>query len=140
MKNFKLLVLFSLISCASDGNLCPEKWQLVKMTGNVAGVPPSTGSNMGWQECYLLYPDNTFKKIREQNNQTTEVDGSYKELPLSDGVYLELVFKNDNNLIGSCSGDKKELLKKSTDQLISTWWNCDGPGLFYEKTHFDCVQ
>lgn len=140
MKKFKLLLLFGLISCSSDSNLCPEKWQLVQMFGSIADLPPSTGSNMSWQEWYLLYPDNTFRKIREQNNQTTEAEGSYKELQLSDGVYLELVFKNDNNLIGSCIGEKTELLRKSTNQLTSTWWNCDGPGLFYERAHFDCVQ
>jgi hypothetical protein len=137
---FILLMLFGFISCSSDSNLCPEKWQLVKMSGNIAGVPPSTGSNMSWQEWYLLFPDNTFTKIREQNNQTTLAQGSYRELNLSDSDYLELVFKNENNLIGSCLGDKKELLRKNSDQLISTWLNCDGPGLSYERTHYECVQ
>ena len=154
MKNPIILtfVLGSLLSCASDDEiaieqcpekrqLIPEKWQLIRMSGNVANIPPSTGTDMAWQEWYLLYPDDTFNKTRERHNVITEEQGTYAIVTLSDGEYLELAYKSKNDLIGNCTIEAKELLKiKSEDEMIGTWSACDGPGLFYEKVDYDCAN
>ncbi len=140
MKNQIILTFLIgiLVSCSSDKEIdiepCPVKWQLVRMSGNIANIPPSTGSDMAWQEWYVLYPDDTFIKTRERDNAVNEEKGTYAIVTLSDGEYLELTYKLKNDLIGNCSIDAKELLKiNSEDELIGTWWACDGPGLFYEK-------
>jgi len=112
----------------------PEKWQLVEMTGNIANVPPLTESKMPWQEWYVFYPDHSFSKIRVRDNVTIDANGSYRVVTLSDGQYLELLYPSVNDLIGNCSAEAKELLAiKHDDELIGTWWACDGPGLFYKK-------
>ena len=135
----------TLISCSSDNAIdteqCPEKWQLIRMSGSEAIIPPSTGIHMAWRESYLLYPDNTFIKTRERDNVVTEGKGTYAIVSLSDGEYLELVYKSKNDLIGNCTIEPKELLKiNSEDEMIGTWWACDGPGLFYEKVEYDCAN
>lgn len=141
----KLILLFLigiLVSCMSEKNLkeCPEKWQLIEMSGNIANVPPSTGSDMSWQEWYLLNPDNTFTKTRERDNVTTEENGTYAIVTLSDGNYLELVYSSKNDMVGNCLNEPKEFLKiNSEDELLTgTWSACDGPGLIYEKVEYDC--
>jgi len=135
----------TLISCSSDKEIqrepCPEKWQLIKMSGNDANIPPSTGSDMAWQESYLLYPNGTFTKTRKRDNVTTEENGTYAIITLSDGKYLELVYKSKNDLIGNCTIEAKELLKITSEkELVGTWWACDGPGLFYEKVEYNCAK
>ena len=120
---------------------CPEKWQLIKMTGNIANMPPLTGNDMTWQEWFLLYPDYTFIKTRERDNIANEESGTYAIVTLSDGEYLELVYKSNNDLIGNCTGDGIEVLRiKSEEELVGTWSICDGPGLFYEKTEYNCGE
>lgn len=112
----------------------PVKWQLTSMSGNISNVPPTTGSDMDWQEWYLLYADNSFTKTRDRNNSVTEAAGTYRFITLSDGQYLELTYKADNSLIGNCVADLKELLKVAPeDELTGTWSACDGPGLVYKK-------
>src|SRR6267154_1322555 len=92
------LLIVTLIACSPDKKIdpdqCPEKWQLVKMSGNDANVPPSTGSDMDWQEWYLLYSDRTFTKTRERESLVTEETGTYAIVTLSDGKYLELIYKS----------------------------------------------
>ncbi len=118
----------------SDAESYLEKWQLVEMSGSIANVPPTTGSDMAWQEYYLLYEDDTFKKVREQDGNIKEASGTYEFVTLSDGEYLELTYPSENELIGNCSVEPKEMLSiESEDKLIGTWWACDGPGLVYEK-------
>jgi len=111
-----------------------EKWQLVEMSGDLAEVKPATGSDMAWQEYYLLYEDDTFKKVRERDGNVKEASGTYEFVTLSDGEYLELTYPSENELIGNCTGEPEELLRvESESKLIGTWWACDGPGLVYEK-------
>ncbi len=111
-----------------------QKWKLVEMSGNVANVPPSTGSSMAWQEYYELRPDHTFVKSREQDSGVIEETGTYAFVTLPDGEYLELTYDADNDLIGNCTSDSKELLfLQAENKLIGTWQACDGPGLVYEK-------
>lgn len=149
MKNQIVLTFLigTLISCTSElcneltTEECPEKWQLISMSGQIANYPLSTGSDMAWQEWFLLFPDDTFIKTRERDNIVTEEKGTYAVLTLSDGKYLELAYESKNDIIGNCTGDAKELFRiNSDDELIGTWWACDGPGLVYQKTEYDCVE
>ncbi|MEO0331621.1 MAG: hypothetical protein AAF223_08030 [Bacteroidota bacterium] len=142
---FGLLLIFA--ACSDSQTIDPEssqstdnttsyldKWQLVEMSGSIANVPPTTGSEMAWQEYYLLYDDNTFTKVREQDDDTKEASGTYEFITLPDGEYLELSYPLENELIGNCTSESKELLSvQSEGKLIGTWWACDGPGLVYEK-------
>ncbi len=144
-------LISALISCSPDndiksdheieGEQCPEKWQLTMMTGNIANVPPSTGSDMEWQEWYVLYPNDTFTKTRERDNVITEENGTYAMVSLSDGEYFELTYDSDNDIIGNCVIEAVEVLTiNSEDELVSTWQACDGPGLFYKKVEFNCDE
>lgn len=119
---------------ADDPELYLEKWKLVQMSGSFAGTPPTTGGDMDWQETYTLFADNAFTKIRKQNGDTNEVNGTYEYITLSDGEYLELTYSSESKLIGNCTGEPKELLMVESEiRLIGTWWACDGPGLVYKK-------
>jgi hypothetical protein len=110
------------------------KWQLISMSGNISTIPPATGSDMEWQEWYILYADSSFTKTRDRNNSVTEAAGTYRFITLSDGQYLELTYPSANSLIGNCVADLKELLMlKSESELTGTWLACDGPGLVYKK-------
>jgi hypothetical protein len=133
-----------LMACSTDKEIdngqCAQKWQLTSMSGNIANVPPSTGDDMEWQEWYLLYANNTFTKTRTRDDVTTEEGGTYAIVTLSDGNYLELTYHSENNLIGNCTADSKELLRKySDDKLTGTWSACDGPGLIYERVFYNCT-
>ena len=113
----------------------PQKWKLIEMSGNVANVPPSTGNDMAWQEYYLLYSDSTFVKSRKKENVTSEETGHYSFVTLTDGKYLELSYESDNDLVGNCTSEAKEILRLNAadNELIGTWSACDGPGLIYER-------
>ena len=115
-----------------------QQWQLVEMSGSMANVPPASGSDMEWQEYYRFYPDSTFIKSRTRDGSTIEKSGTYSAVTLEDGEYLELTYPSENDLIGNCSGELKELLFfESEAKLIGTWQACDGPGLVYEKVEED---
>ena len=149
MKNliFVSVIIGTVISCSFNKEIDPEnskgkfdpdqypqKWQLIEMSGPIATVPPTTGSDMEYQEYYLLYSDKTFMKSREWDNAVTKETGTYTLIILSDGKYLELIYESNNDLIGNCTGESKELLYlNSENKLIGTWWACDGPGLVYER-------
>lgn len=133
------------ISCSSDNEndpgQCPEKWQLVKMTGNVATLPPATGSDMDWQEWYQFYSDQTFSKTRERDNTVIEATGTYALVTLPGGDFMELTFETGTDLVGNCYPDPKELLWiKSKDELAGTWATCDGPGLTYVRVENNCNE
>ncbi len=120
------------LETGSDGGI----WQLVEMSGSFSGIPPTTGDDMEWQETYTLFADNTFTKERQWEGEPKESGGTYQYVTLSDGEFLELSHASENNLIGNCTGDLKELLWfKSENKLEATWRNCDGPGLVYEKVN-----
>lgn len=149
MKNliFVALVIGNLISCSFDKGIDPEsleenndiekyydKWELVEMSGNMANMPAATGSEMEWQEYYILNLDSTFTKSRKRDDIVKEESGTYVFVALSDGKYLELSYKSDNDLIGNCTSEPRELLKLNSDNtMIGTWWACDGPGLVYKR-------
>jgi hypothetical protein len=109
------------------------KWTLVKMSGSMFNSV-TTGTAMDWQEFYLFNNDGTFTKSRTRNTVKTTVSGTYTAKNNSEGLYLELTYPKDSELIGSCYGNlKEELYFPDSETLSSTWRNCDGPGLDYEK-------
>ena len=109
------------------------KWTLVKMSGSMFNSG-TTGIEMDWQEFYLFKNDGTFTKSRTKNAVKTAVSGTYTAKNNADGLYLELTYPKESELIGSCYGNlKEELYFPDARTLSSTWKNCDGPGLDYEK-------
>jgi hypothetical protein len=140
MKNLTLLasLISIIISCSSDKEIDiqtdTEKWQLTEMTGNIANVPPLTGSGMNWQEWYLLNSNHTFTKTREQDGATRTATGTYAITVLSDGKYIEFTYETGSELAGSCTLASVEQLRFiNEDKLMGTWAYCDGPGLTYKK-------
>ncbi|WP_221394596.1 hypothetical protein [Dyadobacter sp. NIV53] len=112
----------------------PQKWQLVSMTGNVANIPPQTGSDMSWQEFYLFNADGTFSKTRERDGVTKTITGKFSFKNIGQENYMELTYDEDSELIGNCYATAtEELIIKSDIQLANTWNACDGPGLMYNK-------
>ena len=147
MKSPFLFVLTLLLAaCSSENNDSedtidlraenfPQRWELTAMSGSVAGIPPTTGEDMEWQEYYLLHENGTFLKSRTTDEGTIQEEGSFQIVELSDGSYLELTYPEKNGLVGNCSNEPIETLRLESDtQLIGTWWACDGPGLFYDRT------
>jgi hypothetical protein len=118
------------------------KWELVEMTGSFIGSE-TTGSDMEWQETYLINEDETFVKTRVRGDSTTFASGTYELKNVEEigdretrAKNIELFYDIENNIIGNCYSNKKiEYLYFSSDhRLISTWRNCDGPGLEYVKS------
>jgi hypothetical protein len=133
-----LMLIVVLFSCNKNEDINTEtelfgNWKLIEMTGNIPNST-TTGSEMEWQENYLLKSDGTFQKSRDRDGVITEVSGIYNIVDLSDGKYLEFIFNEESEIIGSCySNLKEEMFFQSENTLSSTWENCDGPGLKYEK-------
>ncbi len=134
-----LMIIGILFSCNKndDGiNLETEiigNWKLIQMTGSIPNSE-TTGIEMEWQETYRLNADGTFEKSRDRDGVITEVSGTYNIIDLSDGKYLEFIFNDESQIIGSCySGLKEEMFIQSENTFSSTWRACDGPGLVYEK-------
>jgi hypothetical protein len=133
---FAFLTIFS--SCSKDTGAIDNtgyygKWNLVKMSGSMANYE-TTGAAMEWQEFYLFNSNGTFTKSRDRNGIKTTISGTYTTADHSDGIYFELIYPKDSELIGSCYGNlKEELYLTASITLSSTWKNCDGPGLEYKK-------
>lgn len=89
---------------------------------------------MEWQETYTFRTDGTFQKSRDRNGVITEASGTYNLINSSGNWFLKLFFDGDSEIIGSCYiGLKEEMYFQSENTFVSTWQNCDGPGLKYEK-------
>lgn len=131
------ILMLSLISCSSD-DANPSlayygKWQLIEMSGSIARSV-TTGSEMDWQESYTFNTNGKFVKTRIKNNTTTTVSGTFSISKTSNETHLELTYSESSTLVGSCYGNlKEELFINSNNLLVSTWQNCDGPGLVYQK-------
>ena len=141
MKKLIILVAFLTIfsSCSKDDAVTMDstgyygKWTLVAMTGSFQNSE-TTGAAMEWQEFYLFNTNGTFTKSRERNGVKTTISGTYTTTNNPDGIYFELTYPNDSEIIGSCYGNQKEeLYITENNTLSSTWKNCDGPGLEYKK-------
>ncbi|WP_396636642.1 hypothetical protein [Maribacter sp. R77961] len=146
MKNIILLIVIciGLFSCTSSEDLetgevdllyAVQKWQLIRMSGSFENSE-STGSNMEWQEFYVFNPAGSFVKKRERDGIVSEATGTFilAEYDNDDMDYLELTYTSGENLIGSCNGDRTEILVfRSVNDLSNTWQACDGPGLDYVR-------
>lgn len=139
---FLVLTFACLVSCTSDNDVSeklwahqyPQKWSLVEMTGNIPDVPPLTGDDMSWQEYYVFNGDGTFVKSRDQHGVKSEAAGIYDSATYSNQKFLELTFDSGEDLIASCTSQSKEtLFLISEAEFISTWAQCDGPGLKYKR-------
>ncbi len=134
---FMTIAILSSCNKEDDGN--PESeltgnWKLIEMSGSIPNSE-TTGSDMEWQENYLLNTNGTFLKSRERDGITTEESGNFMFEELSDGKYLMLTYATDNEIIGNCTSELTEVLRLRSDStLFGTWSACDGPGLVYEKT------
>jgi hypothetical protein len=141
MKKFIILflVVTTFFSCSSD-DVRPftdyqGKWELTQMTGRTANSE-ITGSAMEWQEFYLLDANGTFIKSRKQNGIVTEISGTFSLIKSSNSNALQLTYKSESEIIGSCfSGLKEEMHFQSEKVFVSTWQQCDGPGLKYERKY-----
>lgn len=124
-----LIIIGFLFSCSKvdDSNSKTEitgNWQLIQMTG----------AEMGWQETYQLNADGTFKKSRDRDGVITQISGVYNVITISNESLLELNFNSESEIIGSCSSNTKETMIFQSETIFSSTWNqCDGPGLKYEK-------
>ena len=118
-----------------NANVLPQKWELFKMTGNVQGSV-TEGEAMEWQEAYVLNSDGSFSKIRAVAEGTISGEGTFAFFDDNGEKGLVLTYPEDSGIIGNCSSQPVEYLYLDADQktLIGTWWACDGPGLFYQRT------
>ena len=131
--------MLSLISCSNEDTNPPlvldyyGKWQLTEMSGSVINSV-TTGPKMYWQEFYVFNTDGTFVKTRIKDNTTTTALGTFSVVTILDETHLELTYSESSTLVGSCYGNLKEdLFINNNNLLVSTWQNCDGPGLVYQK-------
>lgn len=141
MKKFgaAFILMLSLISCSGDDanpSLALDyygKWQLIEMSGSTINSV-TTESEMDWQESYVFNTNRTFVKTRIKDNTTTTASGTFSVVKTSDETHFELTYSKSSTLVGSCYGNLKEdLFINSNNLLVSTWQNCDGPGLVYQK-------
>lgn len=132
------ILMLSLISSCSSDDANPSlayygKWQLIEMSGSVAHSV-TTGSEMSWQESYTFNTNGKFVKTRIRDNTTTTVSGTFTISKISNETNFELTYPKNSALVGNCYGNlKEELFINSNNLLVSTWQNCDGPGLVYQK-------
>ncbi len=122
-------------SCKGQALQFPQKWQLVRVSGNMMNSE-TTGMAMQWQESILLNSDNTFIKTRQLPDKTIESSGTFTVTPneIDKSVQLTLLYEWDTRLVGNCFGEplKEVYMLDSTCKLHGTWAMCDGPGLEYE--------
>lgn len=133
------MLILSLISCSGDDakpSLALDyygKWQLIEMSGSIMNSV-KTGSEMGWQEFYTFDANGKFVKTRIKDNTTTTASGTFSVVKTSDETHFELTYSESSTLVGSCYGNlKEEFFINNNNLLVSTWQNCDGPRLVYQK-------
>lgn len=150
-KAFTFIVALSLLSCSTKENEdiqissldlvfkeLPQEWKLIKMSGSFEGSE-TTGEAMSWQETYSFSEDGTFTKIRTtEEGETLKASGEFiisQERENSEKA-LELTYEAEHVIIGNCYDLPIEYLYYRNDEelLLSNWWACDGPGLFYKKS------
>lgn len=134
---FIFLTVFN--SCSKDDGVTIDstgyygKWTLVAMSGSLPNSEVS-GTAMAWQEFYIFKADGTFTKTRDSKSMTTTLSGTYTATSKEEGTSFELTYPNDSEIIGSCFGNKKEILLLTANNSLSNTWNfCDGPSLKYRK-------
>jgi hypothetical protein len=142
MKKFGVIfmLLLSLVSCSSndaESSRTPNyygKWKLVKTTASFTLAIYIMGEPQ-WQEYYDFKTDGTFVKTKIQNNVTTTASGTFGIVKIQNETHFALTYPVASDIVGSCYGNLSEdLFVKPDGTLASTWQNCDGPGLIYQKT------
>ena len=135
------VVMLSILACSDKSlqderlftNDFPQTWKLMQMTGGMQSTV-FAGEEMEWQEKYIFNADSTFTKIRYVDGDTLSVSGSFVFTEEYGDLAFLLSYSEPNDLIGSCSPQEEYLYFDSgIDILLSNWWACDGPGLFYKK-------
>ena len=141
---FLFLLSFIILSCSKNSDEIdtndlsadsfPQKWSLYKMTGSIQ-YSERTGDDMPYQEYYIFNSDNTFSKTRISDENEVSISGLYEIKMNNDGVAYLLNYPEESDLVGNCSSKKKEYLyfDDQGTTLLSSWWACDGPGLFYKQ-------
>ena len=138
-----LLFLMVLIACDSPGESSEnlvfdensiQQWKLVKMTGSFSGSE-TTGMDMEWQETYDFNTNLSFTKTRISKNGAMSASGTFRIEEQNGETFLLLTYAEQSTIVGSCLGKDSEtlVLTNKSQSLQSTWWACDGPGLFYER-------
>jgi hypothetical protein len=132
-----LMIIGILCSCSKNEinleNQIIGNWKLIQMSGTIPNSE-TTGTEMDWQETYLLNTDGTFQKSRNRDGVITEISGTYKLINNSTESLLELNFNSESEIIGSCTSNTKETMNIQSETIFLSSWNaCDGPGLRYEK-------
>lgn len=146
---FLLLAVSVLQSCAIDDLSKAEefsatgRWDLVRMSGSVPNST-QTGSDMEFQEFYILKGDGTFIKSRTEDGVVTTVSGTYEISDPMPGEYAHLIHKEitmkhelRSHLLATCYANSLEEDLFFTPDLImvSNYKACDGPGLEYVKVN-----
>ena len=133
-----LMIIGVLFSCNKNDDNDTENelvgnWKLIQMTGSIPNSETS-GTEMEWQETYVLNANGTFLKSRDRDGITTEVSGTYNFINNSNEPLIELNFDTASDIIGSCTSNMKETMNLQSETIfLSSWEACDGPGLKYEK-------
>ena len=133
-----LMIIGVLFSCNKNDDNDTENelvgnWKLIQMTGSIPNSETS-GTEMEWQETYVLNANGTFLKSRDRDGITTEVSGTYNFINNSNEPLIELNFDTESDIIGSCTSNMKETMNLQSETIfLSSWEACDGPGLKYEK-------
>lgn len=141
-----ILFLFTLIisSCSWNDqsienkklsiNKYPQEWKLVKMTTGLSGTE-KRGEKMSWQESYMFKSDGSFLKTRKRDGEVRSANGKYSLQEKNREKFFKLEYDNESPLIGNCSSENTEYLyfDEHGDYLMSNWWACDGPGLYYQE-------
>ena len=118
-----------------NAEILPQKWELFRMSGSLAGSE-TEGAEMQWQESYVLRGNDTFTKKRSSEDGTIEAGGTFEFILEEDGSQGVLfTYQEGSDIIGNCTGTNSEYLylRDEEQTLQSTWWACDGPGLFYQR-------
>ena len=132
------MIIGVLFSCNKNDDNDTENelvgnWKLIQMTGSIPNSETS-GTEMEWQETYVLNANGTFLKSRDRDGITTEVSGTYNFINNSNEPLIELNFDTESDIIGSCTSNMKETMNLQSETIfLSSWEACDGPGLKYEK-------
>ncbi len=113
-----------------------QTWELYQMSGGLSGELTS-GEEMAWQEFYVFRSDSTFSKTRITDGLKLLGEGTFTMVDDSNesGLLLNYTSETVDQIVGNCSGDNSEYLYLDSggDTLLSSWWACDGPGLFYRR-------
>lgn len=137
-----MLTLLSITACTRstdqdtqgfDAKAKKQIWTLFKMTGNTLNSE-TTGNSMAFQEVYELYHNGNFVKKRNEEGTITEAGGTYEIKEENNEKALLLTYSKNNKIIGNCTGDATEYLTFVDTIMQSSWWACDGPGLFYKRS------